>query len=67
MVFAMIHCTEKKDSYFFLMVMFLSLFSKSYPSTYAPFSRPLLAGSDGTIISCYSHESSSFGNTFLQK
>ena len=52
---------------FFIMAMFLSLFSKSYPSTHAPFSQPLLAGSDGTIISCYSHKSSYFGKTFLQK
>ena len=29
--------------------------------------RPLLAGSDNTIISCYSHKNSFFGKTFLQK
>ena len=67
MVFAMIHCTEKDNTLFFVMVMCLSLFSKSYPSSHAPLSRPLLAGSDNTIIACYSHKNSYFGKTFLQK
>ena len=68
MVFAMIHCTEKDNRLlFFVMVMCLSLFSKSYPSSHAPLSRQLLAGSDNTMISCYSHKNSYFGKTFLQK
>ena len=68
MAFAMIHCMEKNNRLlFFVMVMCLSLFSKSYPPTHAPLSRPLLAGSDNTIISCYSHKSWYFGKTFLQK
>ena len=50
MVFAMIHCTEKRtDSYFSYLVLFLSLFW--YPSIHASSSRPLLAGSDKTIMS----------------
>ena len=68
MIFAMIHCTGKDNRLlFFVMVMCLSLFYKSYPSTHAELSRPLLAGSDNTIISCYYHKSSDFGRTFLQK
>ena len=68
MVFAMIHCTEKNNRLlFFVMVMCLSLFSKSYPSTHAPLSRPLLAGSDNTIISYYSHKSSYFGKNIPSK
>ena len=47
--------------------MFLSLFSKSFPFTQAPLSRPLLAGSDNTVISYYSHKSSYFWKAFLQK
>ena len=52
---------------FFVMVMFLSLFSKSFPFTHAPLSRPLLAGSDNTVISYYSHKCSYFWKAFLQK
>ena len=48
--------------------MFLSLFWESYPSIHIyALSRPLLAGSDNTIISYYSHKKSYFGQTFLQK
>ena len=47
-------------------VIFLPLFSKSYLSTHAPLSRPLLSGSDNTI-SYNSHENVYFGKHSFKK
>ena len=47
-------------------VVFMPLFSKSYPSTHAPLSRPLLSGSDNTI-SYSPHENSYFRKHSFKK
>ena len=67
MVFATIHCMKKITDLLFVMVLFLYLFWDSYPSIKHALSRPLLARSDDTIISYYSHKNSYFRKTFLQK
>ena len=62
MFFAMIHCTEKiTNSNFVVFVL------GTFPSTHGTLSRPLLAGSDNTIMSYYSNKSFYFWKTFLQK
>ena len=57
MDFAIIHCMKKNNRLLiFIMVMSLSLLWESYQSMHNALSRPLLAGSDDTIISYYSNK-----------
>ena len=67
MVFAMIQCTEKITIFYVCNGDIFVFALETFPSTHETLSRPLLAGTDNTIMLYYSNKSSYFWKTFIQK